>query len=419
MDRWPRKLLLAISALVVSIVLLGPLAVRGLDQDGFYTQLRLFTDVMGKVRKNYVEEVESSKLLRGALFGLTDGLDPFSGYLDGEQLVAYMESRARQRAEVGIEIAKRGLDYGYVLAVREGGPAWSAGVRSGMMLRAIDKVSTFDLPLFEIEKRLTGADHSSVELSVQQPDEREPTSVTVSRDVWRGPKVQVEQPRPGAVTARLLSLEPGAARELAAALETLPLQQDTALLLDLRDLESSQLEEAARVADLFLRDGTVATRMARGRDGEELRAAVDQVPSESLSRVAVLVNQGTAGASEAIAAALKNLAGAKLLGTATFGKRSLQSLVPLQEGAALLISTSRFRAAGDSPEAFASRHRIADDSEDGEDPEAEEAAEIEPNALRLQPDLEIPLEGESAEAYLQQRTLALEKLLAPEASSTS
>jgi carboxyl-terminal processing protease len=419
MRRWPRKLLLALSALVVAFVLLGPLAVRGLDQDGFYSQLRLFTDVMGKVRKNYVEEVETSQLLRGALFGLTDGLDPFSGYLNEEQLTAYRELRDHQRADVGLEVAKRGLDYGYVVAVREGGPAWKAGVRSGMMLRAIDGISTFDQPLFEIEKRLTGAEASQANLSIQQPSERDARTVTVTRELWHGPMVLLQRPQPDAVVVRLLALEPGAAQEIAAALEPLALSGDTALLLDLRDLESSDLQEAARVADLFLHDGTVATVSTRGGQAEPLRAESDQIRSESLTRLAVLVNQGTAGASEAIAAALKNLGGAKLLGSPTFGKRSLQTLVPLDQGAALLISTARFQASGDSPAVLQSRHRVEDDSEAAESPEGEESDRIEPDQLRLKPDLEIPLEDESAAAYLQQRSAALEKLLAGAASAAS
>jgi len=415
MKNWPRGVLLGFSALVLGAVLLVPLGVKGLDQDGFYSQLRLFTDVMGKVRKNYVEEVNSGKLLRGALFGLTDGLDPFSGYLDGEQLSAYREAQARQRAGVGMQIAKRGLDYAYIVAVRESGPAWSAGARSGMMLRAIDGISTFDLPLFEIQKRLSGPADSSVELTLQEPEERDPKTVTVHRDLWRGPQVQVEQPQEGAVVVRLLSIEAGAADELAAALGALPLGDQTALLLDLRDLESSNLEEATRIADLFLRDGTVALIAARGGEGEELRADVDQIASESVRRIAVLVNQGTAGASEAIAAALKNLGGAQLLGSATFGKRSLQSLVPLEQGAALLISTGRFRAAGDSPEVLESRHRVESD-EETEDVESPE--DIEPIQLRLQPDHEIPLESASAEAYVAQRSAALEKLLAAAPSAS-
>jgi carboxyl-terminal processing protease len=319
-----------------------------------YEDLSLFSSVLRIVRENYVDDVDESRLIRGAVRGMLAELDPHSSFLDPE---AHKEMQIDTRGEfhgLGIEISKRRDGAIEVVSPIEGTPAWRAGIRAQDQIVAICPTeppedwkepcrSTKNMDLHEAVALMRGKRGTKITIEVFRSGFEKPEPFIIERDVVRVASVDGRLLEPGYGYVRVRSFQERTAEDLHAQLEKLGEQNGHALdglVLDLRDNPGGLLDQAVRVADEWLADGLIV--YTKGRDAaerQEFRAAPD---SEGAYPMVVLVNAGSASASEIVAGALQDHHRALLLGSQTFGKGSVQTVYPLQDRSGLRLTTALY-----------------------------------------------------------------------------
>ncbi len=319
-----------------------------------YEDLSLFSSVLRIVRENYVDEVDESRLIRGAVRGMLAELDPHSSFLDPD---AHKEMQIDTRGEfhgLGIEISKRRDGAIEVVSPIEGTPAWRAGIRAQDQIVAICPTeppedwkepcrSTKNMDLHEAVALMRGKRGTKITIEVFREGFEKPEPFTIERDVVRVVSVDGRLLEPGYGYVRVRSFQERTAEDLHGLLAKLVEQNGRALdglVLDLRDNPGGLLDQAVRVADEWLADGLIV--YTKGRDAaerQEFRAAPD---SEGGYPMVVLVNAGSASASEIVAGALQDHHRALLLGTQTFGKGSVQTVYPLQDRSGLRLTTALY-----------------------------------------------------------------------------
>ena len=319
-----------------------------------YDDLGLFTSVMRLVQQNYVEEVDESALIRGALRGMLAELDPHSSFLDTE---AYREMQVDTRGEfhgLGIEITKRKDGFIEVVAPIEGTPAFQAGVRAKDSIVAICPTevpkdwsepcrSTKNMTLFEAVQLMRGKRGSEIKIDIFRDGFVEPKQFTIRRDVVKIQSVTGRLLEPGYGYVRVRAFQEHTVDDLTDVLDDLRKRSKDVpiggLVLDLRDDPGGLLDQAVKVANVWLSDGLVVYTKGRAEDQrQEFRATNDG--NEPTYPIAVLVNEGTASASEIVAGALQDQHRALVIGEKTFGKGSVQTVYPLSDGAGLRLTTA-------------------------------------------------------------------------------
>ncbi|WP_440996704.1 S41 family peptidase [Arhodomonas sp. SL1] len=306
-------------------------------------ELRAFTEVFGRIQRGYVESISDRELIDNAIRGMLSGLDPHSAYLDPE---AYEDLQAGTSGEfggLGIEV---GSENGFVkvIAPIDGTPADEAGIQAGDLIIRIDGQPAKDLSLDEAVHLMRGEPGTDITLSIMREDRDQPLEVTITRAV-----IQVES-----VKSRMLDRRFGYLRisqfqnatsdDVIAAVEQLRGEADDGLrglVLDLRNNPGGVLNAAVDVSDLFLTEGEVVS--TRGRlDDSEMRFTA--TPNDLLggAPMVVLINAGSASASEIVAGALQDHGRAVVMGEKSFGKGSVQTIVPLQDGSAIKLTTARY-----------------------------------------------------------------------------
>jgi carboxyl-terminal processing protease len=319
-----------------------------------YQELSLFAGVLKLVRENYVEEVDETRLVRGAVRGMLQDLDPHSSYLDPE---SHREMQVDTRGEfhgLGIEIMKRRDGFIEVVAPIDGTPAARAGVRARDQVVAICPTevpkdwtepcrSTKGMDLHEAVVLMRGPRGSKITIHILREGFEKPEPYTIVRDVVKVESVEARQLEPGFVYARIRSFQEHTADDLRRKVDALrpkggPLQ---GFVLDLRDDPGGLLDQAVKVADLWLADGLIVYTQGRVESQrQEFRARADgEGPSYPM---VVLVNSGTASASEIVAGALQDQKRALVLGAPTFGKGSVQTVYPLEDGSGLRLTTALY-----------------------------------------------------------------------------
>jgi carboxyl-terminal processing protease len=313
-----------------------------------YEELALITNVLHLVQQHYVHEVDDHELVEGALKGMLDVLDPHTGYLTPD---LFRETEVETKGEffgLGIEITKR---EGYVTVISpiEGTPAQRAGIRAQDQIVAVcpdvtedSCQSTQDMTLFEAVKLMRGAKGTKIMIQVMREAWKAPRPFVIVRDAIQVPSVTMEVIEPGLPYIRLSQFQERTPRELEEKLEEATNGASIqGLVLDLRDNPGGLLEQAARVADLFLEEGMIV--FTQGRDAgsrEEWYAHLDG--TQPSYPIVVLVNGGTASASEIVAGALQDHHRALVVGTETFGKGSVQRIIPLEDGSGLKLTTALY-----------------------------------------------------------------------------
>lgn len=327
--RW----LAAVCVFLVAAALAGLTADRLLARDGTYSYLRLFNEVLLLVRNSYVEKVEMGHVMHGAYDGLLGTLDPQTEYISREQYARLQGGEPA--AEVGIDLSRRG-GYLYVVSVLPGSPADEAGIQGGMRVRRIQGRSTRELTLTDAELMLRGPAGAKVTLQ-RFPGGEEPEEITLTLRPVEVPLPRLEREGDAAVL-RVGSLVPGAAQAMRESLGKVA-SSDT-LIVDLRGVSRGDYDEAVTAASLFL--GSTQVGAIRGRSGEErpLKTRRERGTANP-ARMAVLVDRGTAGPAELLAQALRLQGDRELLGGRTFGRGTLQELIPLNDGGYLRLSVQR------------------------------------------------------------------------------
>ncbi|HTK95963.1 MAG TPA: S41 family peptidase [Terriglobales bacterium] len=331
--------LLGLSALVVVFVVAGGLGVRAENSDGAYRQLGVYSEVLSRVRTEYVEEPNIPHVTDGALHGLLEALDADSSYLNPAEYKQYKEHKSEGKASIGAAISKR-FGYGAVIAVLPNGPAAKAGIETGDIIEAVDTHSTREMSLAELHSVLSGQQGSNVSLSVVRARRSEPLKIVVTRDMVAMPAASDKMLEEGIGYIKSETLNKGKAAEIAAEVKRLQHSGAKKLILDLRDDAEGDEQEGVAVANLFLNHGTIA--YVQGQKYPRETYSADAAKAITTLPLVVLVNRGTAGPAEIVAGAILENARGDVVGDKTFGVGSIQKVIEIPDGSALILSVAKY-----------------------------------------------------------------------------
>ena len=332
---------------------LGPLWVAHAGQAENAVQLpiedlKIFAEIFGKIKSDYVEDIDDSQLLNDAIKGMLDGLDPHTVYLDPDSFREMNIDTHGEFGGLGLEVT---MENGVIRIVApiDDTPAHKAGLKSGDLIISMDGVQVKGLSLGESVSLMRGKPGSEIVLTIVRKDRPEPFEVTLKRAIIQLESVRAELLETGFGYVRVIQFQIGTATSLRQQLARLAREAGTALkglVLDLRDNPGGVLDGAIQVSDTFLRDGLIVSTRGRAENSEVTFSAS---PKDYLNDapLVVLVNGGSASASEIVAGALQDHGRALILGTTTFGKGSVQTILPMLNGAALKLTTARYYTPND------------------------------------------------------------------------
>jgi len=343
MSKKIQVLLLTSSMLIIAFVMIGSLGVHasGASSSGDVTlkHIGVYSEVLYRVRAEYVEEPNMSSVTNGALHGLLESLDADSSYLTPAEYKVFKQKKSEGKASIGATVSKR-FGYAAVISVIPGGPADKAGLNSGDIIETVEGLSTHDLSLAAVKSHLVGEPGSRLELIIIRTRKIEPQKITVVRDVISLPAVteQMAADNTGVIKAQVLTK--GKAAEIADKIKSLQKKGAKKLVLDLRNNSEGDEDEGVAVANLFLGKGNIGS--LQGQKVEKVTYSADPQKKITDLPLAVIVNRGTAGAAELVAAAILDNTRGDVLGDKTFGEGSVQKLIEVPDGSALILSVGKY-----------------------------------------------------------------------------
>lgn len=334
-----------ISGLLVGYVLgeFGWLGVRaGDEQNAAYNQMRVYAEVLRKIQNYYVTDPNIPEVTNGALHGLLDSLDPDSSYLSAAEYKLYKDRPSTDNAQVGVTVSKR-FGYATIVNVLPGSPADQNHLRDGDVIDLIEGQSTHEIPLALVRFMLEGKPGTSVTITVVRPFKPDPDKITLTRAVLSTPALGEQLYE----NATILYLKPGvltAARvdDLAARIKGAG--KGHKILLDLRDTSGSDPKQGLRLANFFIKQGTLGS--LEGQKFPVQTFTADPSLCLTDAPVVVLVNRGTYGAPELTAAAIEGLKRGDVVGERTFGEGSVQKTIDLPDGGALMLTIAKYEDPG-------------------------------------------------------------------------
>ncbi len=334
-------LLLFISAVLwVGISGVHQRLLAGTDQT--YEELKVFSDVLDIIEKNYVDPVDSKKLIRGAIRGMISSIDPHSAFLSPE---SYRDLQIETKGEfsgVGIVITMQ-ENMVTVISPIEGTPAYKAGIKAGDQIIRVDGEETKTMMLWEAVKKMRGKKGTSVVITVMRKGLPEPVDFTIVRDIIPLESVRSLLLKPGYGYVRITNFRENTADDVEAALKKLEPRKTSlsGLILDLRDNPGGLLDQAVEVSDIFLEKGPIVSIKGRLEAHSKIYEAHPD-KHKHLYPIVLLINDGSASASEIVAGALQDHGRALVLGTTSFGKGSVQTVEPLRDGSGLKLTIARY-----------------------------------------------------------------------------
>jgi len=325
-------------------LLLSP--VQGFSDDSrinreTYQNLELFSNVLVLLQQHYVDEVDTERIITGAINGMLNSLDPHSSYMSAEDFQELQEETQGSFHGIGIEITVKD-NVLTVVAPIEGTPAAQQGIAAGDQIIRINGAVTKNMTLMDAVKLLRGEVGTPVTLTIYRESEQEMQEVTLNRAVIPLHSVHSFELEPGMLYTRITTFQTATTRDfrnaLRAAQKKHPVQ---GLVLDLRDNPGGLLDQAVKIADIFLDKGVIVS--TKGRDGkEQMLFEAHNGGSNNDFPMVVLVNGGSASGAEIVAGALQDHKRAIILGTSTFGKGSVQTVLPMPGGAGMRLTTARY-----------------------------------------------------------------------------
>lgn len=307
-----------------------------------YKNLKLFNQVLDMVQKNYVEPVEQKTLIQGAINGMMKSLDPHSSFMTSEM---YKELEVETRGSfggIGIEITIL-KDVLTVVSPIEDTPAFQAGIKAGDQIIKIDGKSTRDITIMEAVSKLRGPEDTKVTLTIMRETLDKPTDIVITRSIIKikSIKARMYEDRIGYI--RIAAFQEKTVDDLKKALKDLdgPTQSLKGLILDMRNNPGGLLNQAVEISDCFLKSGIIVSTKGKAKNLENKFSARDN-GDEPACPIVVLVNEGTASAAEIVSGALQDNRRAIIVGTRTFGKGSVQTIIPLEDGSALKLTTAKY-----------------------------------------------------------------------------
>src|SRR6266404_1318369 len=356
-------------------------------------QQKIFESVLKHIQDDYVDEPNMEKVRGGALRGLAYGLDPYSTYLTADQVKDYRGNDKGNRVGIGAELSQYS-SFLYVVAPVKGSPADQSGVRAGDIIEYIDGKATRDISLYDARQLLNVPPGSEVKLRILRAGSQ-PLTLTVKRGSFRAPAAEARMDAGKIGVLRINSLDSGEAADARARLQDLLKQGAQKVVLDLRNVAGGDIQEGVTVANLFIREGTIAKTI--GREQKVLKTfSADPKATLFSGPVVVLIDSGTAGAAEIVASAFLEGKRGDVVGEKSFGAGAEQELFTLRDGDGLLLTTIKWASAsgkpflgedrnrsGVAPSVEVKRPESADNALDVEDPGNEE--EGKPNQAPVKP----------------------------------
>ncbi len=303
-----------------------------------YRHLGVYTEVLSRIKSDYVEEPDMKTVTLGAINGLLESIDPFASYLNSDQYKEYLKDFDTYRGDVGMVLSKK---YGYVAVVDvvPGSPAAKAGLSTGDMIETIKGVATRDMPLAYASLLLRGQPGSNIDLTVLKR-KPEPVKVTLTREVVANPPLeakmlpdQIGYVRPGTLTGRK-------DQEISAAVKELQSKGARKLILDLRNCGEGDVDPGIDLANLFLDNGMITYALGQRYPRHDFKAEA----SKQISKLplVVITNRGTAAGAEVAAAALEGDKRADVVGERTYGDASVRRTITMDDGSAVILSVAKF-----------------------------------------------------------------------------
>ena len=326
---------------VLTLSLGGSVASKSADSSATYEQLKLFTEVLSIVQNQYVDEVPPKDLIYNAIKGTLRGLDPHSSFLDPDSYKEMQVETSGSFGGLGIEITLRD-DVLTVVSPIEGTPAHRAGLLTGDRIVKIDGLVTKDMQLPDAVKRMRGKPGTKVTITVVREGWTEPKDFDITREQIRVQSVRSADLGGGIAYVKLRQFQEQSPGDMAAALEKASKTGMKALVLDLRGNPGGLLTAAVEVTEEFIDDGKLVVYTEGRVRNQNMRFSAHAKKSYPNLPMVVLVNQGSASASEIVAGALQDWGRAIVVGTQTFGKGSVQTIIPLSDGSGLRLTTAKY-----------------------------------------------------------------------------
>ena len=330
--------ILLVSSVLVIYAVIGGMMGRVSAQNGSYQQLSIFMDVLKHIQDDYVDDPSLKDALTGAVRGLIESVDPAGGYLTPKELAFYKDYNPVKTPGIGAVLVRR-FGYPMIVSVMPNGPAGKAGLGTGDVIESIDGVTTREMNIVQVNSLLAAPAGKAVNLSVIKRRKADPEPVTLNREVMQVPPVEAKM-IDNIAYLKIPYLAPGKAAEAKKQLDGLIKKNATAVVLDLRTTAGGDEKEATQLANLFVDSGTLS--VLQGQKFE--KQTVSAVAKDAVTKLplVVIINQGTAGAAEVVASAIADNHRGTLVGTKTFGNASFQKIIPMDDGAALLISVAKY-----------------------------------------------------------------------------
>ena len=302
-------------------------------------QIRIFESVLQHIQNDYVDEPNLEKVRAGALRGLAYGLDPYSSYLTADQVKNFQAKMATNQVGIGAEFSQVS-SYLYLISVTKNSPAEKAGLKAGDVIEYIENKATRDISLYDARQLLVGEPNSKINLRVLRAGAK-PQTISVTRGSYKIPETEVKIEAGKIGVIKVFSLEAGEAKDIRNRVSELTKQGVQKIILDLRGVAAGEMNEAVEVANLFIKDGTLAQIF--GRENKVMQTyAAD--PGRHLfdGKVVALIDLGTSGAAEVVASAILDRQRGEVVGERSFGAGTQQQLFTLRGGDGLLLTTAKW-----------------------------------------------------------------------------
>ena len=391
MNSRTKYVVVSTSTLLAVMLLAGQWVGRAASADDTYKHIGVFSDVVARIKSEYVEEPDMKSVTLGALNGMLEAIDPFASYLNADQYKDYLKNKDAKRADVGLVLSKKFGFVGVVSAIA-GSPAAKAGFSTNDMIETIGGVATRDMPLAYAYLLLQGEPGSTVEVTVFHVRKSEPVTVKLTRAAVTLPAVDTKMLPNNIGYINVDALSPALVKEVAAGVQKLTSDGAKKLMLDLRNCATGSPEDGIALANLFLNKGRITYLVGQKVTRQNFEA--DSAKAITTLPMTVLTNRGTADAAEVAAAALMDNKRAQVVGERTYGDAAMRRALTMDDGGAIILSIAKYYSpegksiqdVGVTPNAVVADNDTAIEVDDNGEPIPDAAADKAPTTKSVEND---------------------------------